>query len=61
MPALPEVATQGESVEEALAMAREAIELSLEVRRDQGDPQFLPTSNHLKNASTSRSKPRKNP
>lgn len=38
MPALPEVATQGESVEEALAMAREAIELSLEVRRDQGDP-----------------------
>ena len=38
VPALPEVATQGDSVEEALAMAREAIELSLEVRRDQGDP-----------------------
>jgi len=38
VPALPEVATQGETVEEALAMAREAIELSLEVRRDQGDP-----------------------
>lgn len=38
VPALPEVATQGETVEEALAMAREAIELSLEVRRDEGDP-----------------------
>jgi predicted RNase H-like HicB family nuclease len=35
VPALPEVATQGETVEEALAMAREAIELSLELRRDQ--------------------------
>jgi predicted RNase H-like HicB family nuclease len=30
--ALPEVATQGETVEEALAMAREAIELSLSQR-----------------------------
>jgi antitoxin HicB len=38
VPALPEVATQGETVEEALAMAREAIELSLEVRRDQREP-----------------------
>ncbi len=38
VPALPEVATQGETVEEALAMAREAIQLSLEVRRDEGDP-----------------------
>jgi antitoxin HicB len=38
VPALPEVTTQGETVEEALAMAREAIELSLEVRRDEGDP-----------------------
>jgi predicted RNase H-like HicB family nuclease len=36
--ALPEVATQGETVDEALTMAREAIELSLEVRRDRGDP-----------------------
>jgi predicted RNase H-like HicB family nuclease len=38
VPALPEVATQGETVEEALAMAREAIGLSLEVRRDEGEP-----------------------
>ena len=38
VPALPEVATQGESLEEALANAREAIELCLEVRRDEGDP-----------------------
>jgi antitoxin HicB len=38
LPALPELATQGETVEGALAMTREAIELSLEVRRDQGDP-----------------------
>jgi antitoxin HicB len=38
VPALPEVATQGETVEDALAMAREAIELSLEVRRDEGEP-----------------------
>ena len=38
VPALPEVATQGETVENALANAREAIELSLEVRRDEGEP-----------------------
>ncbi len=38
VPALPEVATQGESVVDAIANAREAIELALEVRRDQGDP-----------------------
>ncbi len=38
VPALPEVATQGETVDECLANAREAIELSLEVRRDEGDP-----------------------
>jgi len=38
VPALPEVATQGETLEEALANAREAIELSMEVRRDEGDP-----------------------
>ena len=37
VPALPEVATQGETVEEALAMAQEAIELALSVRRDEGD------------------------
>jgi antitoxin HicB len=35
VPALPEVATQGETIEEALAMVREAIELALAVRRDE--------------------------
>ena len=37
VPALPEIATQGEDLEDALAMARDAIELSLSVRRDEGD------------------------
>ncbi|MGA9944470.1 MAG: type II toxin-antitoxin system HicB family antitoxin [Candidatus Cybelea sp.] len=60
VPALPEVATQGESVEEALAMAREAINFRQKFVAIKAT-QFLPTSNHLKNASTSRSKPRKNP
>lgn len=34
VPALPEVITQGDSEGEALEMAREAIELALEYRRD---------------------------
>ena len=34
VPALPEVTTEGETEAEALAMAREAIELALEYRRD---------------------------
>jgi antitoxin HicB len=37
VPALPEIVTQGENVEDALAMARDAIELSLSVRRDERD------------------------
>ncbi|MBV8067194.1 MAG: type II toxin-antitoxin system HicB family antitoxin [Candidatus Eremiobacteraeota bacterium] len=37
VPALPGIVTQGEDVEDALAMARDAIELSLSVRRDEGD------------------------
>jgi len=37
VPALPEVVTQGESVDEALVNVREAIELALEVRRDEGE------------------------
>ncbi|MGQ0664801.1 MAG: type II toxin-antitoxin system HicB family antitoxin [Pseudomonadota bacterium] len=37
-PKLPPVVTQGETLEEALAMAREAIELVLEVYRDEGTP-----------------------
>jgi antitoxin HicB len=36
VPALPEVITEGDSEEEALAMAKEAIELALEYRRDHG-------------------------
>jgi predicted RNase H-like HicB family nuclease len=37
VPAFPEIHTQGEDVEDALAMARDAIQLSLAVRRDEGD------------------------
>lgn len=46
VPALPEVATQGETLEEALQMVHEAIELALSVRRDEGDsipPDSAPT------------------
>ena len=42
VPAFPEIHTQGEDVEDAIAMARDAIELSLSVRRDAGDE--IPTS-----------------
>ena len=38
VPALPEVVTEGDSEEEALAMARDAIRLSLDDRREQGLP-----------------------
>lgn len=37
VPALPEVHTFGETQAEALEMAREAIELALEARRQSGD------------------------
>jgi len=36
VPALPEIVTQGDTLEEALEMARDAIQLSLSVRRDEG-------------------------
>jgi antitoxin HicB len=36
VPALPEVVTEGDTEEEALAMARDAIRLSLDYRRAQG-------------------------
>jgi antitoxin HicB len=36
VPALPEVVTEGDTEAEALAMAKEAIELALEYRRDHG-------------------------
>jgi antitoxin HicB len=37
VPALPEAHTQGETVEEALANAREVIELVLECRAERGE------------------------
>ncbi len=36
VPAFPEIHTQGDDVDDALAMARDAIELSLAVRRAEG-------------------------
>ena len=41
VPELPSVATQGETVAEALEMAKEAIELYVEVMEEEGLP--LPT------------------
>ena len=41
MPELPSVATQGETVEEATEMVREAVEAYLEVMREDGLP--IPT------------------
>ena len=38
VPALPEVVTEGDTEEKALAMARDAIRLSLDYRREQGLP-----------------------
>lgn len=38
VPALPEVATEGESEEEALKMAEDAIRLVLDYRREHGLP-----------------------
>ena len=37
VPALPEVVTGGDTEDEALSMAREAIELVLESRRERGE------------------------
>jgi len=37
VPALPEVCTQGDTEEEALAMAKEAIELAIEHRLAEGE------------------------
>lgn len=41
VPELPSVATQGETVEEAIAMAKEAIELYVEAMEEDGLP--IPT------------------
>ena len=38
VPALPEVVTEGETEEEALAMAKDAIQLVLAHRKEQGIP-----------------------
>jgi antitoxin HicB len=38
VPALPEIVTYGESEDEALAMAKDAIELVLQSRRERGEP-----------------------
>ena len=38
VPELPSVATQGETVEEAVAMAKEAIELYVEMMEEEGLP-----------------------
>jgi antitoxin HicB len=38
VPALPEVVTEGDTEAEALAMAKEAIALALEVRLAEGEP-----------------------
>jgi predicted RNase H-like HicB family nuclease len=38
VPAFPEIATQGETVEEAIAMARDAIELVIEYLKEKGQP-----------------------
>jgi len=37
VPALPEVVTEGDTEDEALAMAKEAIELAVEYRLSQGE------------------------
>jgi antitoxin HicB len=37
VPALPEIVTYGEDVEEALAMGKEAVELALISRRERGE------------------------
>lgn len=38
VPALPEVVTEGDTEAEALAMAKDAIELVLESRHERGEP-----------------------
>ena len=38
VPAFPEIATQGETVEEAIAMAKDAIQLYLDFLKERGEP-----------------------
>jgi len=44
VPALPEVVTEGDTREQALAMAEEAIRAILEYRRDHGITNLVPSS-----------------
>jgi predicted RNase H-like HicB family nuclease len=46
IPALPEAHTQGETVEECLANAREVIELVLDVRAERGE-EIPPSDNSV--------------
>jgi len=48
VPAFPEIHTQGESVDDALAMARDAIELSVAVRRDEGEDLPAPDADSVR-------------
>jgi antitoxin HicB len=59
VPALPEIVTEGEKEVEALAMAKEAIELALEERLGEGEtipveraPQMREVTVHLATRST---------
>lgn len=50
VPALPEIVTYGADEAEAIRMAREAIELALDVRREDGDeipPDVVPLTRTL--------------
>lgn len=38
VPALPEIVTEGDTEAEAIAMAKDAIELVIESRRERGEP-----------------------
>jgi antitoxin HicB len=48
VPALPEVVTYGETEQEALAMAEDAIRLAIEYRREQGETIPPPTTPALR-------------
>ena len=53
VPALPEVVTEGDTEAEALEMAREAIELAIDHRRDRGEPVPAGASSRLRQVTIS--------
>jgi antitoxin HicB len=53
VPALPEVVTEGDTEVEALEMAREAIALAIEHRRDRGEPVPPGSSSKLRQVTVS--------